>query len=246
MSKPIIGILGNTYMTQPERFSSIERVYINSDYAKGVLNNGGIPIAIPAVSMIADPEAALSFCDGILFPGGEDMNPWYYHEEPIPQIETTRPEIDEAWFVAGHYALDKKIPMFGICKGIQIINVLCGGTLYQDIYSQRENSIMHTQFMQRHYLFHHVDIQENTYLAKILGAGEHPVNSMHHQAIKRVGDNLTVSAVAPDGTIEGIESQDGQIVAVQWHPEGLLDSAPEMNKLFADFVERSNMFKSGK
>lgn len=244
MSGPIIGILGNTLMTQPGRFSSIERAYINSDYADGVIRNGGIPVMIPAASMMEDVEAALGFCDGILFPGGEDMNPWYYHEEPLPQIETTRPEIDEAWMKAGHFALERKIPIFGICKGIQLINVLCGGSLYQDIYAQRKNSIMHLQFSQRYYLFHHVEIRKDTYLAAILGEGEHPVNSMHHQAVKELGANLVVSALAPDGTIEAIESRDGQIVAVQWHPEGLLESAPEMNKLFRNLVERSMEYQS--
>ena len=78
MRKPIIGILGNTYKTQPGLFSSAERMYVNSDYIESVLNNGGIPMAIPAVAMKADPEGILAVCDGILVPGGEDLNPWYY------------------------------------------------------------------------------------------------------------------------------------------------------------------------
>ena len=86
MRKPIIGILGNTYKTQPGLFSSAERMYVNSDYIESVLNNGGIPMAIPAVAMKADPEGILAVCDGILVPGGEDLNPWYYGEEPKPQI----------------------------------------------------------------------------------------------------------------------------------------------------------------
>ena len=96
MRKPIIGILGNTYKTQPGLFSSAERMYVNSDYIESVLNNGGIPMAIPAVAMKADPEGILAVCDGILVPGGEDLNPWYYGEEPKPQIRrsvrrSTRP-----------------------------------------------------------------------------------------------------------------------------------------------------------
>ncbi len=91
MRKPIIGILGNTYKTQPGLFSSAERMYVNSDYIESVLNNGGIPMAIPAVAMKADPEGILAVCDGILVPGGEDLNPWYYGEEPKPQIQTIPP-----------------------------------------------------------------------------------------------------------------------------------------------------------
>ena len=214
MRKPIIGILGNTYKTQPGLFSSAERMYVNSDYIESVLNNGGIPMAIPAVAMKADPEGILAVCDGILVPGGEDLNPWYYGEEPKPQIQTIRPEIDEAWFALGRAAKEMGMPMLGICKGIQFLNVLCGGDLYQDIY-----------------------------LAEILGAGTHAVNSMHHQAVRTPGEDIVVSATAPDGTIEAIESRNGQIVAVQWHPEGLIHSAPEMNRLFADLVERSCRYR---
>ena len=92
MRKPIIGILGNTYKTQPGLFSSAERMYVNSDYIESVLNNGGIPMAIPAVAMKADPEGILAVCDGILVPGGEDLNPWYYGEEPKPQIRRRKPQ----------------------------------------------------------------------------------------------------------------------------------------------------------
>ena len=180
MEKPIIGILGNTYKTQPGLFSSAERMYVNSDYIESVLNNGGIPMAIPAVAMKADPEGILAVCDGILVPGGEDLNPWYYGEEPKPQIQTIRPEIDEAWFALGRAAKEMGMPMLGICKGIQFLNVLCGGDLYQDIYTQKETTILHLQSLERSYLHHHVEIKEGTHLAEILGAGTHAVNSMHH------------------------------------------------------------------
>mgnify|MGYP000444170917 FL=1 len=194
-------------------------MYVNSDYIESVLNNGGIPMAIPAVAMKADPEGILAVCDGILVPGGEDLNPWYYGEEPKPQIQTIRPEIDEAWFALGRAAKEMGMPMLGICKGIQFLNVLCGGDLYQDIYTQKETTILHLQSLERSYLHHHVEIKEGTHLAEILGAGTHAVNSMHHQAVRTPGEDIVVSATAPDGTIEAIESRNGQIVAVQWHPE---------------------------
>ena len=116
MRKPIIGILGNTYKTQPGLFSSAERMYVNSDYIEAVLNNGGIPMAIPAVAMKANPEDVLAVCDGILVPGGEDLNPWYYGEEPKPQIQTIRPEIDEAWFALGRAAKEMGMPMLGMTQ----------------------------------------------------------------------------------------------------------------------------------
>lgn len=246
MEKPIIGILGNTYKTQPGHFSSAERMYVNSDYVEAVLTNGGIPVAIPAVAMKGEAERILDICDGILVPGGEDLNPWYYGEEPKPQIQTIRPEIDEAWFALGNCAKKRGIPMLGICKGIQFLNVLYGGDLYQDIYTQKETTILHLQSLERSYLHHHVEIKEGTHLAEILGAGKHAVNSMHHQAVRTPGEGIEVSATAADGTIEAIESKDGQIVAVQWHPEGLIHTAPEMNQLFADLVKRSLSYKEKK
>ena len=177
MRKPIIGILGNTYKTQPGLFSSAERMYVNSDYIESVLNNGGIPMAIPAVAMKADPEGILAVCDGILVPGGEDLNPWYYGEEPKPQIQTIRPEIDEAWFALGRAAKEMGMPMLGICKGIQFLNVLCGGDLYQDIYTQKETTILHLQSLERSYLHHHVEIKEGTIWQK--SSGREPCGKLH-------------------------------------------------------------------
>ena len=246
MRKPIIGILGNTYKTQPGLFSSAERMYVNSDYIESVLNNGGIPMAIPAVAMKADPEGILAVCDGILVPGGEDLNPWYYGKS---QNRRSRPSARRSTRHGLHLDGQQKemgMPMLGICKGIQFLNVLCGGDLYQDIYTQKETTILHLQSLERSYLHHHVEIKEGTHLAEILGAGTHAVNSMHHQAVRTPGEDIVVSATAPDGTIEAIESRNGQIVAVQWHPEGLIHSAPEMNRLFADLVERSSRYREKK
>ena len=203
MRKPIIGILGNTYKTQPGLFSSAERMYVNSDYIESVLNNGGIPMAIPAVAMKADPEGILAVCDGILVPGGEDLNPWYYGEEPKPQIQTIRPEIDEAWFALGRAAKEMGMPMLGVCKGIQFLNVPVRLVICTRISIHRRK----LQFCicspwSGRTLHHHVEIKEGTHLAEILGAGTHAVNSMHHQAVRTPGEDIVVSATAPDGTIE--------------------------------------------
>ena len=100
-----------------------------------------------------------------------------------------------------------------------------------------QDCILHMQSLERSYLFHHVDVLGNTHLAKILGEGKHPVNSMHHQAVRDLGENLRVSAVAPDGTIEAIESIDGQIVAVQWHPEFSHKVDENSRKIFRAFVK---------
>ncbi len=241
--KPVIGILGLTRRTDPGIFVSGEHVFTGSASVRAVQMNGGVPVVIPAAMVAEDVEAAVSFCDGILFPGGEDMTPWYYDEEPLPVIGVFRPEIDDAWLKAGRFALENKIPMLGICKGHQTLNVLMGGSLYQDLSLQEGERIQHMQKLNRTYLTHHVEVEADTRLASIFGPGRIKTNSMHHQAVKRPGEGLKISARACDGTIEGLEDEEGLIMGVQWHPEDLVDSAPVMNKLFADLVERALQFK---
>ncbi|MEY8354217.1 gamma-glutamyl-gamma-aminobutyrate hydrolase family protein [Lachnospiraceae bacterium 54-53] len=238
MTKPVIGVIGNTLMTELGRFHSMERTYANSSYMEAVLRNGGVPVIIPAASILNDPRQAMRFCDGLIFPGGEDIHPWYYGQEPVALTGELHPEIDEALGLAGKYALDRRIPMLGICKGHQFLNVLMGGTLYQDISLRGQESIQHMQKRKRSCLTHHVEISEGTRLAGILGPGTRETNSMHHQAVKELGKGLKVSAFASDGVIEALEDDDGLIIGVQWHPEDLIDSAPVMNRLFACFGEQ--------
>lgn len=166
------------------------------------------------------------------------MTPWYYGEEPLPVIGIFRPEIDDGWLKAGRCALARKLPMLGICKGHQTLNVLMGGTLYQDLSLQEGEPIQHQQKYDRSYLTHHVEIAPGTRLAELFGAGPLKTNSMHHQAVKELGRGLCISARAADGTVEAIEDEAGLILGVQWHPEDLIDSAPIMNRLFTDLVER--------
>lgn len=236
--KPVIGILGLTRMTEPKLFVSGEHVFTGSTNVRSVLRNGGIPVLIPAAAITEDAEAALSFCHGLLLPGGEDMTPWEYGEEPLPEIGPFRPEIDKAWLAAAGYALEHNMPMLGICKGHQTLNVLMGGSLYQDLSLRKEKVIQHLQKYNRSYLTHRVEVEEGTRLASIFGAGILETNSMHHQAVKELGKGLKVSARACDGIVEAIEDEEGLILGVQWHPEDLIDSAPVMNKLFGDLVER--------
>jgi putative glutamine amidotransferase len=236
--KPVIGILGNTYMTEPGLFKSMERAYANSAYVDSILRNGGIPVMIPAASVAEDAEAALHMCSGILFPGGEDVTPRYYGEEPLPVMGIFKPGLDESWMKAGHYALEFQKPMLGICRGIQVLNVLLGGSLYQDISQKEGEHIQHMQKYDRTYVTHSIDVQPGTKLASLLGAGQCMINSMYHQAVKKLGNGLKVSALAFDGTIEAVEDENELIMAVQWHPENLIDTVPSMNRIFSDLSMR--------
>lgn len=239
MERPIIGIMGNTYETQPGMFDSMERAYQNSSYVDAVMKNGGIPVILPASAVIHDTERIMGVCDGFLFPGGEDMTPSYYGEEPLPSIQVYKPEIDEALLKAGRYALEHGRPMLGICKGNQLLNVLMGGTLYQDLSLTGKDCLKHLQAGKREYLTHQVKVGQGTHLASLLGEGTCWTNSMHHQSVKDLGKGLKASAYANDGVIEAIEDEEGLIVGVQWHPESLLESAPAMNRLFSDLCDRA-------
>lgn len=242
MKQPVIGIIGNTFMTQPGLFDSMERTYQNSNYIEAVMKNGGIPVILPPSVILHNTEQIMGICDGFLFPGGEDMTPACYGEEPLPEIQVYKPEIDEALLKAGRYALEHKKPMLGICKGHQLLNVLMGGTLYQDVSLTGKACLKHLQAGRRDYLTHQVNVSGGTRLSMLLGEGMCMTNSMHHQSVKELGKGLRASACARDGIIEAIEDAKGLITGVQWHPESLLESAPVMNKLFEDLCIRASQF----
>lgn len=239
LGKPIIGIVSGTIIGPSGPYLAMERTSVNTTYVDAILRNGGIPILIPSSTLLKDGTDALDVCDGLLFPGGEDADPELYGEDPLPVVGAFRRDLDDAALLAGRWALGQTVPMLGICKGLQILNILKGGSLYQDVSLQEGSYVQHVQKYSRSILSHNVQVEEGTRLATILGAGTHRTNSMHHQAVKRLGDGLKISARAADKVVEAIESDDGLIIAVQWHPEDLVDTAPEMNKLFADLVRRS-------
>ncbi|MBQ7734079.1 MAG: gamma-glutamyl-gamma-aminobutyrate hydrolase family protein [Synergistaceae bacterium] len=229
-SKPLIGILASNLSPKAE---------LNASYVRAISQNGGAPVILP------DCES-LPVCNALVFPGGIDVDPALYNEEPHKELGRIDRALDDFWIESARYAVSRKIPVLGICRGLQLLNVFLGGTLYQDIESEikikseRQGSINHRQITARHLTSHSVDIDEGTRLYRLIGAKSISVNSMHHQAIKSLAEGLKVSSLSPeDGIIEGIESPDGLIVAVQWHPEELLESVPVMNKLFADLIQRA-------
>ena len=244
--KPLIGIAGDSFMNEPGRFVSAEKEYCNADYIHAVLVNGGVPVVLPHEVLMEDAGAVMSRLDGILFPGGEDVDPHLYGEEPLPVCGEFRPEIDAAWKNAFAYARSTGMPMLGICRGIQFINVMMGGTLWQDLDEMSKKHFMHLQAGRRSYLTHHVEITPGSYLEHLFGQSVVMTNSMHHQAVKEAAPGLSVSGRARDGVIEALEDKERTIVAVQWHPEGLLESNPVMNGLFADLVERSTAYGASK
>ena len=219
--------------------------YAPHDVKEAFIKLGAIPliIAFPDDVSKVDQLAQdyVQLIDGLMLPGGPDVDPTFYGEEPHPKIGMTLYQKDrfEIALIKAELAADK--PIFGICRGIQIMNVAMGGTLYQDLESQYpELKIQHPQATLGQFATHHVELTAGSKLAKLYGQSTIKVNSRHHQAVKAVGKGLKVTAVAPDGVIEGMESTDTDLfLGVQWHPENMWQQEdPQQLVVFQDFLDR--------
>ena len=215
-------------------------VRTDSDYVRGVSEAGAVSVAIPPTLNFRTAEALLDGLDGLLLSGGPDLDPGYYGEEPIPELGTTIPEWDALEMALLRLALKRRMPIFGICRGMQILNVALGGTLYQDMPSQfGANVINHWQMTPKCQFTHDVEVQDDSYLAEITDRQTVEVNSYHHQGIKDLADTLTAAARSADGVIEALETREFSehwLVGVQWHPEGMCDSGSGHRNLFEAHV----------
>jgi len=218
---------------------------MNQRYYLAATSVGAVPWMIPLLD--EDPETLREIyerLDGIVLAGGVDMDPQTYGETRHPLCGVTDPARDAVELMLASWALEDGKPLFGICRGLQVINVARGGSLHQDLAAEVPRAIKHDYFpvygFTRDHLAHEVFLRPGSRLAGAFERGEILVNSMHHQGIKKLGDSLVATAVAPDGVIEGIESANGAfMVAVQWHPEVFESKDPHVFYLFRDFVEAS-------
>jgi putative glutamine amidotransferase len=208
------------------------------DYVAGVVGAGGAPVVLPPIAEAA--EEMVRGIDGLLLSGGSDLDPGYYGEEPLPELDVIIPERDAFEMACLGHALERGVPVFGICRGLQVLNVALGGTLYQDLPSQlEEGSIAHRQHMPKWQWTHEVEVDTGSEVAKIMETTELRVNSYHHQAIKDLAEPLVAVARATDGVIEAVESGDLSerwLVGVQWHAEAMRDVGPEHRNLFKAHV----------
>lgn len=239
MAKAIIGILGSVLGTEGVSGETVKRGFANDMCVRAVAENGGTPVILPFVANPALMESAFALCDGLLLPGGCDVDPSFYGEGPHAGLGEVDRALDAFWFHAVEHARRRRIPLLGLCRGMQLLNVAWGGTLYQDLGEREGAGLEHRQRAPRRVTTHAVHIEPGTRLSRILGEDTVPTNTMHHQAVRGPGPGLVVSARASDGVIEGIETPDGLLVGVQWHPEDLIDSVPLMNRLFQDLAARA-------
>lgn len=236
MRKPVIGITANSLFTD-----GIERSFVNHSYIHSVLKAGGVPVSLPTLPDAADLPTQLNQVDGLIFSGGSDINPLLFGEEPDAKIDFILNDRDDYEIRLIQLAHMAGKPIFGICRGIQLINVAFGGTLYQDIGTQSPGcTLKHTQNTRRNFASHTVDIAPGSRLNEAVGAEVLTVNSYHHQAVKDIAPGFRITARSRDNIIEGIE-KDGPayIVGVQWHPELLVDSYPVMLELFKQLVAQA-------
>ena len=214
------------------------KVSVNRTYINAVLKAGHTPLIIPNGCDEKLLKKYVKKADIIFLTGGEDVNPAYYHAEPSPNLGEVVGCRDTFEMALLKEAVAQKKPLFGTCRGLQIINVFFGGSLYQDIPSEIDNPLPHRQGKRIYEKIHDINIEANSRLYKIMGVKRIGVNTSHHQAIKRLAPGLRVSARATDGIIEAIEGDTYPVAAVQFHPECLVDNAaPEFRKLYANLMK---------
>jgi putative glutamine amidotransferase len=235
MVAPLIGITTSVTVGQTP-----ERAYVNGTYIKAVQAAGGIPLLL-APHFSPQAQAVLwQRLDGLLLTGGGDIDPARFGQAPHPTVADVSSARDELELGLTHRALTDDVPLLAICRGLQVLNVALGGTLVQDIPSERPGALVHSQTAPRHDATHAVKVMgEGTRLGRVLGALELEVNSMHHQAIDRLGNGLREVAWAPDGIVEGLElpGDDRFVLGVQWHPEELAGHDAAARNLFAAIVD---------
>lgn len=242
--RPVIGISGSM---EPQK----RKVFLLQAYFDAVSRAGGLPVLLdPAADEQAIREYA-SLLDGLMLAGGGDVEPQHFGQDPIEQLGETTPLRDRFELALLKEAARAGLPVFGICRGLQVMNVAAGGTLYQDLKTQHPESgfclLEHKQQEAYEIPSHEVTIMQNSLLSSLnAGAGDNAmVNSMHHQAIARVSPEYRVTAVGRDGVIEAIEHRSRQNwFAVQWHPERLEDRLSR--SLFETFVGFAAVYREEK
>lgn len=209
-------------------------------YTKAITAAGGIPLLIPLGLSDEDMQAIFDRVDGILLPGGGDVEPGMYNGRKNARMWGIDPARDRTEIFMTRAAVSQIKPIFAICRGIQVMNVALGGTLWEDILSLVPDTIDHDQpdKMPRNHLSHTVTLSEDSDVARHMGKTTSWVNSMHHQAIRDIANELEMTATAPDGIVEAAEVPGHPFaIGVQWHPENLIGDDPAMLGLFKGFVK---------
>jgi putative glutamine amidotransferase len=225
-----------------------DRTGVNAAYVRALLAAGGVPLILSPLMGAALAGSALDGCDGLLLTGGEDIHPSWYGADPSPLLSPPSQERDLFEVALFAVARQRGLPILGICRGIQLINVALGGTLFQDLPSERPGRVDHSPTGPRNTRSHMVRIEPGSRAALALDATSITVNSLHHQAVKDLAPDLVASGWTEDGLIEAAEtrSDSSWILAVQWHPEEMhADRRAPEHGLFSALVNEAGLARSG-
>lgn len=236
MSAPLIGLTSNFVPAEDGKFGTIQA---GESYVQAVLKAGGLPMIIPVGLSTTQLQTLVDRLDGVLFTGGSDINPVRFHGANHPRVYGIDDRRDALEIDLVQQFAETGKPFMGICRGVQVINVALGGTLYTDITDQMSGALRHDYFpdIPRNHLAHAVSVEPDSLLARILGGSAVEVNSLHHQGLDQLAPGLRTVAHAPDRLIEGVELAGHPFgLGVQWHPEWLQEHAPQ-RRLFQAFIE---------
>ena len=247
MNKPIIGISTSVLVDEGGGFPGYERIYVNKDYVSSVISAGAVPLMIPMEDSEENLRQTLELVDGMIFSGGHDIAPIRYGEEPHQKLQEICPERDDFDFLLYRLAKEHSLPILGICRGFQLMNVSEGGKLYQDLSLKNTESLKHSQGHGPSVPTHTVKVEPGSKFYKILGKEEIRVNSFHHQAVKSTSENVAISGKALDNVVEAIELKNYPFgLGVQFHPEMLQAKEEDMKKIFAALVSAAKEYREKK
>jgi putative glutamine amidotransferase len=235
MRLPLIGVTTSVTIG-----ATPERAYVNAAYLRAVQQAGGVPVPLPPHLDGPARDTLWERLDGLLLTGGGDVDPERFGEPAHEAVYDVAPERDALELELTGRAVEGGVPLLAICRGIQVLNVALGGSLIQDLPTEVPGAIAHSQKAPRELPTHDVKVMvEGTRLGTIMENGELSVNSLHHQAIKRLGRGLRDVAWAPDGVIEAVEMPDTRalVIGVQWHPEDLVGHDAAARRLFSSLVQ---------
>ena len=224
----VVGIIE----TCGEKTSGAPRTYI-----RALLEGGNIPLIVPCTPDTTVIDEVLQKTDVLMLIGGEDVSPSYYHTPPSPHLGEVNDIRDSfEWLVLTRARL-KNIPLIGTCRGLQVINVFYGGTLYQDLPTEKPSSVVHSHEDMSDRPTHFINIEPGSRLHEALHTERIGVNSTHHQAVKDLALGFNITAIADDGVVEAIESNDFPVMAVQFHPERLVSKDSRFKAIYRDLLK---------
>ena len=235
MSRPVIGVM-------PQYDAAKDQVAISANYFRALRDAGALPVLLPLQSGTEDVKELLERVDGVLYPGGPDVSPLRFGEETIPECGIILPERDRVELEAVRFLIERDLPVLGICRGIQSLNIGLGGDIYQDIPSQYIRPegtprVGHSQQSKGAVATHTVYVEKGTLLYDIVGKDCIAVNSFHHQAVKNLAPGMVCAGTSADGLTEAVYRPKSRFfLGVQWHPEYLYTEHEDAKKIFEAFV----------